>query len=350
MKKTLLLATFILAAFSHSYAKIWRVNNNAGILADFTTVTAAINSATVVDGDTLHIESSTTSYPVSGSAIPKSLVYIGVGYFLDPADAGAPPNTGLQVATGLSNLQFLRLGAAASGSKFIGITFSGSVYFNGANNVSLDRCLVVSGIYFENGVNDNFSMRKSFIANSNQLSMGASATLTNFVCENNIFYNSAFVNLPNLAGSGNIFRNNSIGGFNGITLVNTYVANNIFSITPQCSFTNCTIKNNLFQINQTLPGTATNNQVNVNSANVFVSGTTGSLDSRFQLKPGSPAIAAGLTVGSVVSPDCGAFGATDPYKLSGIPNIPSIYTMNVPVSIPSGSATMNVTFSTRNNN
>jgi len=350
MKKTLLLAAFIVAAFSNSYAKIWRINNNPGVAADFTTVTAAISAASVVSGDTLHIEASPNTYPVSGSPITKSLTYIGVGYFLNPADAGAPPNTGLQVVTEVSNLQFLRLGAGADGSKFIGITFGGSLYMNGANNVTLDRCLVISGIYFESGVNDNFQFRKSFIANNNVISMAAAATVTNFICENNIFYNNAYINMPNLSGSGNIFRNNSLGGFNGMTLVNTYIANNIFSIAPQCSFTNCTIKNNFFQANQTLPGTATNNQLNVNTANIFVGGTTGSLDSRFQLKAGSAAIGAGLTVGSVVNPDCGAFGATDPYKLSGIPNIPTIYTLNVPISIPSGSATMNVSFSTRNNN
>lgn len=350
MKKTLLLAAFILAAFTQSYAKIWRINNNAGVAADFTTVGAAIASASVVSGDTLHIEASANSYPVSGSQITKSLTYIGVGYFLDPADAGAPANTGLQVATNTSSLQFLRLGAGADGSKFIGITIAGSIYFNGANNVTIEKCLITSGIYFESGTNNNFTFKKSFIANSNQINMSATAVLNNFVCENNMFYNSAFVNLPNLVGSGNIFRNNTIGGFNGMTLGNTYIANNIFGITPQCNFVNCTIKNNLFQINQTLPGTATNNQLSVNMTNVVVGGTTGSLDSRWQLKPGSPAIGAGLTVGAVVSPDCGAFGATDPYKLSGIPDIPTIYTMNVPVSIPSGSASMNVTFSTRNNN
>ena len=349
MKKTCLLIVMIAAAFS-SFAKIWRVNNNAGITADFTTVTAAISSASVVSGDTLHIEGSANAYPVSGSPITKALTYIGVGYFLDPSDTNAPANPGLQVTTGSSNLQFLRLGAGADGSKFLGITFSGSMYMNGANNVTVDRCLLISGIYFENGTNNNFSIRKSFIANNNQINMSGTAVISNFICENNMFYNSAFVNLPGLTGSGNIFRNNTAGGFNGMVLVNTYVANNIFGVTPQCSFTNCTIKNNLFQINQTLPGTATNNQLNVNMANVTVGGTTGSLDSRWQLKPGSPAIGAGLTIGAVVSPDCGAFGATDPYKLSGIPNIPSIYTMTVPVSIPSGSATMNVTFSTRNNN
>ncbi|MBS1566787.1 MAG: hypothetical protein JST39_20550, partial [Bacteroidetes bacterium] len=124
---------------------------------------------------------------------------------------------------------------------------------------------------------------------------------------------------------------------------------NIFG-TPSSNFINCTIKNNLFAAAQTLPGTATGNQINVNMANVYVYGTTGSQDTRTQLKPGSPAIAAGLTVGAVTTPDCGAFGATDPYRLSGIANIPTIYTLTVPTSIPSGSTTMSVTLSTRNNN
>ncbi|RYD82591.1 MAG: right-handed parallel beta-helix repeat-containing protein [Sphingobacteriales bacterium] len=349
MKKTLLVAALIFA-FSFSYAKIWRINNNAGITADFTTVTAAINSTLVQSGDTLHIEASAATYPVSGNVIPKSLTYIGVGYFLDPANSTEPANTGLQVSTQNSILQFLRLGSEASGSKFIGITFSGAIYLNGTSNIAIERCYFYSNLHFENGINNNVSLRKSFFINSNQVSTAVASTVTNFVCENNIFFNSSFVNMPQLSGSGNIFRNNTVSGFNGMTLVNTYVANNIFGITPQCNFTNCTIKNNLFQIAQTLPGTATNNQVSVNMNNVVVGGTTGSLDSRMQLKPGSPAIAAGLTVGTVITPDCGAFGATDPYKLSGIPNIPTIYTMNVPASIPSGSATMNVTFSTRNNN
>ncbi len=83
---------------------------------------------------------------------------------------------------------------------------------------------------------------------------------------------------------------------------------------------------------------------------VYVGGTTGGWDSRMMLKAGSPAIGAGVTVGTIVSPDCGAFGATDPYKLSGIPNIPTIYSLSAPTSIPSGTNSMNVTFSTRNNN
>ena len=292
------------------HAKIWRVNNNLGITADFTTFNAAANSASVLAGDTLYMEPSNTQYSTGSFTLTKRLVVVGPGFFLDPASASTPGNAGLQVTTFDSEIAFIRFGA-------------------GSDAITIRKC------FFNNGVN---------------ISGVVAATVTNFVCENNIFYNGAYITLTTLSGSGNIVRNNSIVGGNAFTLSNTYVANNIFAVGSQCTFANCTIKNNLFQIAQTLPGTAVGNQLSVNMANVYVGGSTGSLDSRTALKAGSPALAAGLTIGAVVTPDCGAFGATDPYKLSGIPNIPSIYAMTVPISIPSGSATMNVTFSTRNNN
>ncbi len=342
-------AAFILTALP-AQAKIWRVNNNPGIAADFTTFNGAVTAATVSAGDTIYLEPSTIGYTTGSFTMAKRLVVIGPGYFLDPANATTPGNAGLQVATANSELPFLRIASDADGSKFMGITFNGSIYMNGANNISFEKVYFPSGVYFETGTNDAISFRKCFFNNSANIGGSATAVITNLICENNIFYNGAYFTLTTLSGSGNIFRNNSVIGGNAFVMNNTYVANNIFGIGSQNTFTNCTIKNNLFQIAQTLPVTASNNQVSVNMANVYVGGTTGSLDSRSALKVGSPAIAAGLTIGAVVTPDCGAYGATDPYKLSGIPNIPSIYALTVPVSIPSGSATMNVTFSTRNSN
>ena len=332
------------------HAKIWRVNNNLGITADFTTFNAAANSASVLAGDTLYMEPSNTQYSTGSFTLTKRLVVVGPGFFLDPASASTPGNAGLQVTTFDSEIAFIRFGAGSDGSRFLGVTLAGSIYFNGSSNVSFEKVYFPGGIYFENGTNDAITIRKCFFNNGVNISGVVAATVTNFVCENNIFYNGAYITLTTLSGSGNIVRNNSIVGGNAFTLSNTYVANNIFAVGSQCTFANCTIKNNLFQIAQTLPGTAVGNQLSVNMANVYVGGATGSLDSRTALKAGSPALAAGLTIGAVVTPDCGAFGATDPYKLSGIPNIPSIYAMTVPISIPSGSATMNVTFSTRNNN
>jgi hypothetical protein len=284
-------------------------------------------------------------------------VVIGVGYFLNPTDPTTPGNAGLQATTNSSRLDYFNVANGANGSRFIGVTFEGSIYLNAsasAYNLLFEKCLFPSGsfaFYFaQAGTYNGITIRKSFFNNSGFSSIGT-AVIINFICENTIFNANSTINLPTLSGTGNIIRNNSnINSGTGFTLTNAYVANNIFGTAAQSTFTNCVIKNNLFQVNQTLPGTATGNQVSVNMANVYVGGTTGSLDSRVVLKAGSPALAAGLTVGAVITPDCGAFGATDPYKLSGIPNIPSIYTFTVPTSIPAGTTNMNVTISTRNNN
>ncbi len=52
----------------------------------------------------------------------------------------------------------------------------------------------------------------------------------------------------------------------------------------------------------------------LNSIVVGLSGN--STDGQFQLKAGSPALGAGETV-SGITPDCGPFGTSDPYRLSG---------------------------------
>lgn len=332
-----------------SFAKSWRINNNAGVNANFTSVYDAVNSATVTDGDSLYIEPSANDYFTNSITINKKLTFIGPGYLLDPANTNAPGNSGLQVLTVDSRVPFFRLGANATGSKFIGVTLLG-VNLNGASNITFERVGFSGGVYFESGTIDAITFRKCFFLN-NGITDAANITITNFVCENNIFYGYCNIAMEQLTGTGNLFRNNSLyGSPYGIVLLNTYIANNIFGTYAACTFTNSTLKNNLFQANQTLPGTATGNTVSVDMNTVYVAGNTGSLDSRIVLKAGSPAKGTGLTVGTVVNPDMGAYGATDPYKLSGIPNIPTIYTLTVPTSIPSGSATMNISFSTRNNN
>lgn len=348
MKRSFLFGALLLCGFITAEARSWRINNNAGVIADFTTFNAAVNAASVQDGDTIYLEPSVQDYATGSFSMSKRLTVIGPGYLLDPSNGTYTGNAGLQLLPYETRLGFFRLQTSASGSKFLGVSLIGSVYLNGASNVTFERCLFGNGFYFENGTNANTTVRKCYL-NGGAISSGGAATITGFVCENSIFNANAHLNLPNLTGSGNIVRNNSIANSGyGFTLVNTYFVNNIVGTYPQNSLTDCTIKNNFFQTNQTLPVTATNNQVNVNMADIYT--VTGSYDARFTLKAGSPAIAAGLTVGSVVNPDCGAFGGTNPYKLSGIPNIPAIYQLTVPVSIPSGSATMNITFSARNNN
>lgn len=343
-------AVLLLSAFAVN-AKVWRVNNNLGASADFTNFNTAVTSASVLSGDTLYIEGSATNY--GGTTITKQLTIIGTGYFLDPANGTIPGNPGLQYNTQSSKVGTIAIGAGSAGSKFTGLD---QVGFNGSSmftNITIEKCWV-GGIVLPNAANSSLTIRKCYVSGAITCNSGS---LTNFTCENNIIASFwAAPNMPNLSGSNNIFRNNSYSFTDIVSvqtiLANCYVANNIFhngNGTP-VSFTNCNIKNNLFSQNQSLPPSATNNLVNVVMTTVYVGGTTGSFDSRVMLKAGSPAIAAGLTVGAVTTPDCGAYGATDPYKLSGIPAIPAIYSITAPTSIPSGTNSMNVTFSTRNNN
>lgn len=58
--RKLFIITLITLISASSFAKIWRLNNNPGITADFTSLQAAHDGA--ASGDTLYLESSPSSY------------------------------------------------------------------------------------------------------------------------------------------------------------------------------------------------------------------------------------------------------------------------------------------------
>lgn len=321
-------------------AKILRVNNTPGVVADHSSFESAINAAQ--PGDTIYLEGSAFEYGGS-PRIGKKLTIIGPGYHLDPNDSG---NGGLQTNTRHAYISStLHIDPAGKDSKLMGIVCS-SVYLNGTSNITFDRVRVASVIYFNTTESTNITFRKCFFNSSGFLYEYSGGTVNGLTFENNIVLGWVSLNAPK--GTNNIIRNNNFLSASGSTFVNVYYVNNIISTNGATTFTNCTIKNNIFRFAQDLPQTATGNKASQNMDDVYLN--TGSTDGKYRLKAGSPAIGAGLSVNGVNNPDCGAFGATDPYVLSGIPNIPTIYSITAPTSIPSGSATMNITFSTRNNN
>lgn len=352
MKKLFFLSAIAIFAILTANARIWRVNNNAGINADFTNIAAAISSASVINGDTIHLEPSSTSY--GNIALSKQLIIIGNGYLL----SGGTGNTGLQENTNSSIANAVQATAAASGSKFIGVTFgngSSHTFAGSTNNVVFEKCrfesfgpsfLLTSGQTYS-----GLTFRKCFFVTNPSFSTFPSATVNNLTIENCIFTSASSMTIAPGAGSTNfIFRNNT--SQSAVALTGAYVANNIFLSTSVSTFTSSNVKNNLFAANQTgvTVGTLSvngNNLISQPLASIIVN--SGSDDGRFQLAVSSPAIGGGVDI-SGTKPDCGAFGGTDPYKLSGIPGIPTIYSLTVPASIPLGTPTMNVTISTRNNN
>ena len=357
MKKLLFVSLIVLSQMQAD-AKIWRVNNTAGINADFTNLNSAISNASVLDGDTIHLEPSATIYNASFT-LNKRLVLIGYGYLL----TGTGSNTGLQESTQNAAINaIITLASGSANSKLMGIDLPGSQFlfasgYSGNVNITFEKCKINGGnpmVFAAGATYSGVSFRKCLFNGVNFNTAPAVAALNNLTVENCIVVGNVFWLKPP-AGTNIVIRNNtfSLATNPAVDVNNAYVANNIFLTgSIQNSFISCNVKNNVFTANQTGVtigplSTNGNNLVSQTLASLILN--TGSDDGKFQLAAGSPAIGGGVDI-SGFKPDCGAFGSNDPYKLSGIPGIPTIYSLTVPASIPVGTPTMNVTLSTRNNN
>ena len=323
MKNLQTLSVLLLTLFftNNTYAKIWRVNNTAGVVADFTDLQSAHNAA--VAGDTIHVEPSVSNY--TSLTLTKRLVIIGNGYLLT-IDTGLQANTNNSaVASGIT------FNPGSSGSTIQGLTLAYYTYVEDSN-ITIRRCFIQYPVYV---YSSKFTFVNNYIYNygvSEQV-----GNLTGINISNNIFYYYSGITFGSTS-TGN-FTNNTCNA-SGISCYNFQVNNNILL---GGAFT---VNNNVYFNNISdgiLFGTANGNQQNVLSANIFTqTGAYNTHDAYWQLKVGSPAIGAGY--GGV---DCGAFGGPNPYHLAGIPSVPTIYKLTVP---PVGTTNINVTISTRSNN
>jgi hypothetical protein len=332
MKKIIMLAVCLTAlTVLNSSAKIWRVNS-AGLPADFTTIQAAHDAASVAAGDTLHLEPSGVSYGALVST--KKLIILGPGYFLDQ-------NTNQQANPSDAAIDIFTLNAGSDGTIISGLTilttqanyintgnltvsrnkFAGSIYFNKGQGYS---DVIISGNYGINLIGSNASsadlITNVFILN-NYLSNASFNTQFSGVIANNIFIHQH--NTVNYFIIKNNICINTDGGivFNGISN---------------------TISNNISAGGVGFPE-GNGNQNNVNMTTVFVGATGNSTDGQWQLKEGSVAKGTGLN-----GEDCGIFGGNTPYHLSGLPKIPSVYLLTAPTN--SNGNTLPVTLSVKTNN
>jgi hypothetical protein len=367
--KIIFLATAFLS-FTIANARIWRVNNDPTKGADFTSIQAANDSPSVFNGDTLHIEPSTITY--AGATINKRIFIIGNGYFLE----GAGSNPGLQFNTNTSRIAFLiyNQGSAAtpnSGSaqgQLMGCVLldNNSIRLNNVANITITRCLIKDITFngYNQAVNGN-KITKCFITGAVNTLAFTGTPIVDVTFENNIFSsvagaaNSVNFNLPTTMKG--LFRNNTFNDTSTLSLNNFYISNNIFtSGALNASNLNNLYKNNIFVAatpgNGIVNGTS-GNVTGVSIANIFTINPTLNAnvgDSRFNLlftgaNP-NPAVNGGETIGGVITPECGAIGSTDPYRLSGIPARPTIYSLTVPSAIGTGATSMQISVSTKNNN
>ncbi|MBN2864045.1 MAG: hypothetical protein JXN62_12840 [Bacteroidales bacterium] len=286
-------------------AKIITVDN-AGRIANYTSLSTAVTAATV--GDTILIGGSPANY--DNITLQKRLCFIGPGYFLTEN-----PNTiEYKVPAKITTVTF---SPGSEGSVIMGMTIANITV--STSNITIKRCNLNGSIY----INGNGNTIKQ-----NYFTIHYSGTTTYFfqingrdnIIRNNYFANTASWSYPVFnCGTTNMVENNI---FNGSIAINSSLFGNNIIYAGNTSFTNSSIYNNISGSDQV--GTENGNQSNVSMSAVFY--LTGSSDGKYILAPGSPAIGAGYE-----GVDCGIFGGNDPYVLSGIPDIPVITSLTVPV-------------------
>lgn len=321
MKKKALLFGLMLAFFGfsvNSNATVLRVNSAPGSTTSYTTAQAAHDAASA--NDTIYLESSGISY--GGVSVSKKLTIIGTGYFLSQ-------NPQTQAVPASSVLDYCYFNAGSAGSKLCGCTVP-SIYIYD-NNILITRNYVNgynNCIYAPSSVVSNIVISQNYItANYNSWTAIYFGTANNILITNNYILGG----LTSGTSFSAIVSNNVMSSYLGF--YNTTYTNNIMTDGIFYNY-NCLATYNL--ANGTQFGDQNGNQQNVNMADVFVGSTGNSTDGQWHLKPGSPAIGAGEN-----GADCGMYGGTFPYILSGMPNIPAIYYMNAP-AIPSNSINVSI--------
>lgn len=329
MKKItfLLLASGMIALGAQVQATVWRVNGTPNSSAHYSTLQAAHDAATTVNGDTIYLEGS--MFSTGGLQCYKQLTIIGSGYFLNE-------NPETQYNKYPSTIDsYVYFYDTSAGSKLTGCTVTYSIYMY-ASDITIERNHLNStySIYQQTYPLNNIKIISNYFSGVYYYPSIYFPNNTTDVLISNNFLTGYITTNANFAG---IVMNNIFAYT--VDLYNCNVINNI-SIYDAATFTNCIVAYNIGNGTQFPAGN--NNQQNVLQTDIFVGASGNSTDGQWQLKTGSPAIGAGES-----GVDCGIYDGAYPYVLSGMPAIPAIYDFNAP-SLPS--STINVTIKAKSHN
>lgn len=295
-------------------AKIWRVNNAPGINADFNNLQTAHDSANA--GDTLYVEGTPFSY--GGLTCTKRLSLFGPGYFL-------AENENTSAIINHAHIDGINLNDGSQGTLVCGFYVWQNTTIN-VNNIQLKRNFHNSVQVFNK---DSILIAQNYFNSGGIYIYSDNPVIRNIRIINNIILGQ--LSLSNIK-SALVYNNLFQGSVQG---TESFFVNNLFIETGNCnsSLVNA-INQNLFSNNifcGTGVGSVNGNQANIDLSTVFLVAPTAtkpqdvSTDGRWQLKVGSPAKAAGFGSTNEKPVDIGPFGGTEPYVLSGLPPIPSIY-------------------------
>jgi hypothetical protein len=320
MRKTFTCTVLACCLANVLFANVFRINSN--LVTDATqkiynTINEANTAAVVVNGDTLMVEGS--SVPYAAATITKRLVLIGPGYLL-------ANNPQTQASSSSALMSTLSLAAGSDGSVLMGLTFSASSSNTPSINVSnvvVMRCYMSNNIQLLGNIS-NIQILQNYFASAAFIVTGGTDRFSNVVLNNNIINNSGFsIFVPfdnTYQRSFSAVENNVLVG-GAVNVTSTTFRNNIITTSNTGSFNiaSGSILNNLVANGQIPTG---NGNQTYDAANLFIglSGSGNSPDGQYKLKSTSPYLTAGYN-----GTQSGLFGGSQPYVLSGIPPIPTIY-------------------------
>lgn len=332
MRNLYLLSLILFCVCYTLKADIIRVNNNNGISADYSNLQTAIDSANA--GDTIYLEPSSNSYGTI--TLDKRISLYGPGYFL-------AENSGQQANVNTSKITTLTMNQGSAFTSITGIVFTNNLNLN-VGNVAITRCLftsIATCITFDGTAsNTNVLIAQNYIV-GNLSNGGASQSYT-------VYFRNNFIGGVTMALEPGIvcdFTNNVLNWYSS-AVYNTSFVNNIFISNNNLIYTSPTynngFENNIFRSSGTSVDTSLGNVTGVNTTQLFIESLgQGTTDGRWQIVPGSLADDFGKEIPAGTPTDAGMFGGPNPYKLAGVPAIPTIYDLVVPTSNTSGG--LNVT-------
>ncbi len=310
-----------------SFAASWRLNNNPGIDANFSTFAAAHDS--VAAGDTIYVEGNGTSNSYGDIVINKKLIMIGPGYFLTENDSVFANHVP-------ARFQQVIINGSAAGTEIHGLyiqrTYGHDIYIK-ASDVVISR-----NYFYETGADriilDGNIQNITITQNYGTAVFTNSGTASNVLIANN--YMNDYISLG--SSSNAVIINNVVRNY--ISAFNSIICNNIIFVGSSYPLGQNFGNYNSIDYNLTAaalhagdnppspPGTGNLGNVDMNTVFIDFDGTEGfSTDGKWMLNPDGPAAGAGEN-----GIDCGMFGGSMPYVLSGQPAIPRIYEAIIPAS------------------
>ncbi len=281
--------------------------------------------AAVSDGDTIYVAGSNNSY--GDVDIDKPLVIIGPGYYLDK-------RTTTQINKRSAVFGEINFINGSDNSKLVGISvistnvYDGIFLYADVDNISINSCFIPRiHIRNENGfIYENIQVKKCFLWYSGLTS--STNVYHDGICSNLVFSNNIVngtMRIP--VGSDGIFTYNLFMS-NNLFFGNTSsldISNNIYLNENENEFTIQPLPDASVHHNISLTGAFGNDNDNFTApqSTLFVSNENASSDGMHMLSENSPAKGAGSN-----GTDIGPLGGPDPYRLSGLPNLPNIYELS----------------------